>query len=165
MQRAASERDRTSQGEIRAVWNFVHYVISEGLAQSLIDDIFDALERLLGRQEGARDPATLAREVGSLRAFTKAYQETADTNHCTTVSVQHDIGEWMQKNYSEDLARFRLDDSSALTLRRDQSRLPSADLGTFDASTSTPQQFNQWFFIIRNVRNYVTVASVGEACA
>ena len=165
VQRAASERDRTSQGEIRAVWKFVHYVISEGLAPSLIDDMFDALERLLGCQESAHDPAILAREVGSLRAFTKAYQETADANRSTTVSVQHDIGEWMQKNYSEDLARFRLDDSSALTLRRDQTRLPSADLGSFDASTSTPQQFNQWFFIIRNVRNYVAVANLDEARA
>ena len=158
VQRAASEQDWTHQGEIRAVWKFVHYVISEGLAQSLIDDMFDALERLLEQQEGAYDPATLAREVSSLRAFTKAYQLTADTNHTTTVSVHYDIAKWIQKNYGEDLARFRLDDSSALTLHRDQARLPNADLGTFDASSSTPQQFNQWFFVIRNVRNYVAVA-------
>ena len=165
VQRAAARRDRTKQGDIRAVWNFVHYVISEDLAQSLIDDMFDALERLLGRQEDDRDPATLAREVSSLRAFTKAYQQTADTNQTTTVTVHHDIAEWMRSNYSEDLACLRLDASAPLTLHRDQSRLPSADLGAFDASSSTLQQFNQWFFIIRNVRDYVAVTNLGEARA
>jgi hypothetical protein len=135
VQRAAEQRKVAGLEGLQGTnieWNFAHYLIKEEIADSLIDDIFDTLERLFREKLGV-----VPDKVNDLRAFTKAYQKTVDTGVVTWVT----------------------DGPKTLTLRRIPERLPN--LNPIDASTCSTEEFNRWFYFIRSTRNYVDVSTSG----
>lgn len=72
--------------------------------------------------------------------------------------MQHDVAQWMNESYGTDLAELELDEAKSLRLMRAPDRLPNADPGVFDASSGSTEPFNNWFYFVRNVRDYVVAA-------
>lgn len=141
----------------RASYAFIREIIREALVPSIIDDMINALVRIMRSQPQKDSPEVSASEIENLRVFSKAYQATLDTNAVRTISVDYDFPGWMRKNFGGDMAHYRLDDPMTLTLRRARGRLPNAQLESVDASTCSQQQFTEWLYIIRNTRDYVFI--------
>ena len=140
----------------RASYGFIHEIIRNGLVPAMIDDMIDALVRIMERRADVSRPEP--REIANLRAFTKAFEATLDTNAEATLTVDYDFPAWMQKSFNADMAKYRLDEPLVLSLRRARGRLPNARLESVDASNCTQAQFTEWLYFIRNTRDYVTVA-------
>ena len=149
----------------RASYGFIHQIIREALAPSMIDDMLNGLVRILRRQSGQGSPNLIASEIDNLRIFTKAYHATLDTNATTTISADYDFVGWMQQNFSSDMAQYRLDDPMGLTLCRAPGRLPNARLESIDARSCSQQHFTECLYFIRNTRDYVTVTSAESEAA
>ena len=149
----------------RASYGFIRQIIKEGLVPSMIDDMVNALARVMQRQSGDDNKGLLTRELDNVRTFTKAYQGTLDTNAVTTITVDYDFLTWMQDSFGADLSQYRLDKPMTLTIRRAHGRLPNAKLETVDASTCTQPQFTEWLYFIRNTRDYVAVTSAESVAA
>lgn len=150
----------------RASYGFIQEIIRRGLVPAIIDDMIDALVRIMqSRGEDGRvepDP----REIASLRTFTKAYAAALDTGAQATIDVDYDFPSWMAGSFNADMAEFRLDEPVTLRLDRVRGRLPNARLEAVDASTCTQAQFTEWLYFIRNTRDYVRVgAPESEAAA
>jgi len=149
----------------RASYGFIHQIIREGLVPSMIDDMVNALERVMRRGPDGGKENSIGIEMDNVRAFSKAFQVSLDTNAVTTISVDYDFLSWMQENFGADLANYRLDDSMLLTIRRAHGRLPNAKLESVDASTCTQAQFTEWLYFIRNTRGYVSVTTAESVAA
>lgn len=143
----------------RASYGFIHQIIKEGLVPSMIDDMVNALERVMGREPDSGKQNSIGSETDNVRIFSKAYQACLDTNAVETIRVDYDFLAWMQEDFGADLANYRLDEPMTLTIRRARGRLPNAKLEGVDASTCTQAQFTEWLYFIRNTRDYVTVNS------
>lgn len=157
LEREAKQRRRANLPNNHASWDFVHYVIRNRLAGSIIDDMLDILQSLVVRQSGEDASRAVASEIHTLRSFTRAYQKAADTNASTTIHVRHDVRRWTNEGFEIDLAELELDEVLPVRLRRAASRLPNTDLVEFDASTGSTEEFNTWFYFARNLRDYVVV--------
>ena len=149
----------------RASYGFIHEVIRRGLVPSMIDDMIDALVRIMRRCSDDKDEIMMAREIDNIRTFAKAYQGTLDTNAIATISVDYDFPTWMQENFGADLEQHRLNEPVTLAVRRARGRLPNAKLESVDASTCSQQQFTEWLYFIRNTRDYVAVTTVESVAA
>ena len=88
-----------------------------------------------------------------------------DTGATSTIGVDYDFPAWMVENFGTDIARYRLDEPAALTLRRARGRLPNAQLESVDASVCSQSQFTEWLYFIRNTRDYVDVVSAESEAA
>ena len=149
----------------RASYGFIHQIIRQGLVPSMIDDMVNALVRILGRQSEGAPVGLSAGEVENLRTFTKAYQAALDTNASSTISVDYDFPGWMHGNFGGDLAQFHLDEPATLTLRRARGRLPNAQLESVDASSCSQSQFTEWLYFIRNTRDYIDIIGAESEAA
>lgn len=149
----------------RASYGFIQQIIREDLVASMIDDMVNGLVRIMRRQCGNDGRGAVESELENLRTFSKAYQAALDSNATSTISVDYDFPSWTQRNFSADLAQYRLDEPMTLTLRRARGRLPNAKLESVDASTCSQQQFTEWLYFIRNTRDYVAITSAESEAA
>jgi hypothetical protein len=149
----------------RAYYSFIRYIIRENLVPSMIDDMVDALARIMPGLPDGDGGFRTGDELRNLRAFTKAFQETLDRDAVTTTVVDYDFPAWMREDFGSALAEYRLDEPTTLTLRRTRGRLPNAKLETVDASSCSTQQFTEWMFVIRNTHDYVDVTSSESVAA
>jgi len=149
----------------RASYGFIREAIKQGLVPSMIDDMVDALVRIMGQHPGDDDQRPMVGEIDDIRKFAKAYQGTLDTNAVARISVDYDFPAWMQDNFAADLEQHRLDEPMMLTVRRVRGRLPNAKLETVDASICSQQQFTEWLYFIRNTRDYVAVTTDSSVAA
>ena len=131
----------------------------------MIDDMVNGLVRLMDGQSQDGRETRIDSEVENLRTFTKAYQLAVDTGATSTISVDYDFPVWMRENFGGDLAQHRLDEPTALSLRRARGRLPNAKLESVNAAICSQQQFTEWLYFIRNTRDYVDIGSTESEAA
>jgi radical SAM superfamily enzyme YgiQ (UPF0313 family) len=149
----------------RASYGFIHEVIRQGLVPAMIDDMVNGLVRLMDGQSQDGRETQIDSEVENLRTFTKAYQLAVDTGATSTISVDYDFPVWTRENFGGDLAQYRLDEPTSLSLRRARGRLPNAKLESVDAATCSQQEFTEWLYFIRNTRDYVDIDSAESEAA
>jgi len=149
----------------RASYGFVREVIKQGLVASMIDDMIDALVRIMRRRPDDDGERPIAGEIDNIRTFARAYQATLDTNAAATISVNYDFPAWMQENFGAELEQHHLDEPITLAICRARGRLPNAKLESVDASSCSQQQFTEWLYFIRNTRDYVAVTTVESVAA